>query len=185
MVNRDAVGGRLKRIRNGKSLSLKALEAQAGISATHISEIERGLTSPTIGVLSRIAQALRRDVSYFLEDEALEEVCHLGAEDESFEPLPWGGGRLRRLTRLIPGARLSAYEIVLEPDGAPSEEHVHEGNEVYLVEEGQLRFTVDGQDFDVNGGDSIHIQSSRPHSYRNVGKQTARMRLFTTRRHML
>ena len=42
------LGRRVRRIRQDKGLTLKQIEAKVGVSATHISEIERGKTSPTI-----------------------------------------------------------------------------------------------------------------------------------------
>ena len=51
------LGRRIRRIRQEKSLTLKQIEAKVGVSATHISEIERGKTSPTIGALEKIAAA--------------------------------------------------------------------------------------------------------------------------------
>ena len=51
------VGRRIKQYRQKYNLTLKEIEARVNVSATHVSEIERGKTSPTIGALSRIAQA--------------------------------------------------------------------------------------------------------------------------------
>ena len=58
MLDKAELGSRIKKTREAKHLTLKSIEASAGISATHISEIERGKTSPTLGALLRIAGAL-------------------------------------------------------------------------------------------------------------------------------
>ena len=52
------LGRRIKMLRIAAGLTLKDLEERGGISATHVSEIERGKASPTIGALARIAHAL-------------------------------------------------------------------------------------------------------------------------------
>ena len=55
------LGERLRRLRFARNLTLKEVEAKAHVSATHLSEIERGKTSPTVGALVRIARALGED----------------------------------------------------------------------------------------------------------------------------
>lgn len=185
MVDNHAIGSRLKDRRRELELTLKAIEARAGVSATHISEIERGKTSPTIGSLSKIAAALGKDITFFLEKDELDEVSHLTATQRAAEPLPWGAGQLTRLTRMVPGARLAAYQLRLEPNGRHSPEHGHEGNELYHVLRGTVRFAVGGQEHVLSAGDSLHLRAERPHRYVNAGPGVAEMLFFTTQRHIL
>ena len=69
-----ALGTRVRRIRHERGLTLKQIEAKVGVSATHISEIERGNTSPTIGALDRIAGALGVLPSYLIDIPAMPEI---------------------------------------------------------------------------------------------------------------
>jgi type IV pilus assembly protein PilB len=62
---------------NKLEMTLKNVETLSGLSSTHISEIERGMTSPTIGALIRIAHALKKDPSYFIEERKLIEVLSI------------------------------------------------------------------------------------------------------------
>jgi transcriptional regulator with XRE-family HTH domain len=185
MVDNHPIGNRLKERRRELELTLKAIEARAGVSATHISEIERGKTSPTIGSLSKIAAALGKDITYFLEKDELDEVSHLRPEQREAEPLPWGAWQLTRLTRLVPGARLAAYQVRLDPNGRSSPEHAHEGNELYHVLRGTVRFAVAGQEHVLATGDSLHLRAERSHRYVNAGPGVAEMLFFTTQRHTL
>ncbi|TPW03856.1 MAG: Cro/CI family transcriptional regulator, partial [bacterium] len=82
-IDRVELGQRLRDARRQSGLTLKDLDQAAGLSATHISEIERGKTSPTIGVLIRIAGALGKDASYFVEPEALPDVSIIRAGDRA------------------------------------------------------------------------------------------------------
>lgn len=63
------LGRRLRDARASLELTLKDVEASSGLSATHISEIERCRTSPTIGALVRIAAALGKEPAFFLDAE--------------------------------------------------------------------------------------------------------------------
>ena len=66
-LNRATLGRRIRTIRIEKELTLKQIEAMVGISATHVSEIERGRTSPTVGALARIAEALGVRPSHLID----------------------------------------------------------------------------------------------------------------------
>ena len=74
MDDRSELGKRVKKVRESMHLTLKNIEARAGISATHISEIERGKTSPTLGALIRISKALGKEPAYFVEENDLSDA---------------------------------------------------------------------------------------------------------------
>jgi transcriptional regulator with XRE-family HTH domain len=61
-----------------KGLTLDDLASQAGISASHLSRLERGQTLPSFQVLSDIAHVLGADVDEFVRLES--EVTTLDAE---------------------------------------------------------------------------------------------------------
>ena len=65
--NGAALGRRIRSLRIEKGLTLKQIEARVGISATHVSEVERGRTSPTVGALARIAEALGVRPSHLID----------------------------------------------------------------------------------------------------------------------
>src|SRR6266545_6251010 len=98
-------------------MTLKAVELASGLSATHLSEIERGRTSPTIGALVRIARALKRDASYFIETEERKEVAH--QTWDTVQRLERSEGVTAEvLTPGIPGSRLFAYRLLLKAGSA-------------------------------------------------------------------
>jgi transcriptional regulator with XRE-family HTH domain len=58
MVNAEIIGNVLKELRNSKGLTQEQLSGLATLDRTHYSKLERGLRSPTIETLFKIAQAL-------------------------------------------------------------------------------------------------------------------------------
>lgn len=58
MVNAEAIGATIREMRLEKGLSQEVLSGLAGLDRTHYSKIERGLRSPTIDTLFKIAHAL-------------------------------------------------------------------------------------------------------------------------------
>ena len=49
-----------------------------------------------------------------------------------------------------------------------------DGEELVFVLEGSMEFEVDGQDYRLAEGDSVHFRTDRPHRWRNPGKRPAR-----------
>ena len=80
------LGRRIKMLRVSRGLTLKNLEERGGISATHISEIERGKASPTVGALGRIARALGLRPATLVEPRVLPESAMLRAAQRGGVP---------------------------------------------------------------------------------------------------
>jgi transcriptional regulator with XRE-family HTH domain len=168
MLDKTELGKRIKKVREDRHFTLKNIEAVAGISATHISEIERGKTSPTLGALIRIADALGKDPAYFIEAEDLGDTSLVTAENRIQESLENGAGTLERLTASIPGGRLQGCIIRLAPGKSHrSTPHAHYGNEAALVLSGKILYTVGAQSYGLGEGDSISFDAGEQHSYVN------------------
>jgi len=57
MVSAELVGRTLRNLRKSKKLTQEVLSGLAGLDRSHYSKIERGLRSPTIDTLFKIAYA--------------------------------------------------------------------------------------------------------------------------------
>jgi transcriptional regulator with XRE-family HTH domain len=66
---RQRIGPTIKNRRHQHEMSLNALADEAGISPSHLSRIERGLTVPSYDVLDRIADALGSDLTALRHEE--------------------------------------------------------------------------------------------------------------------
>ena len=184
MLSKNELGERIREVRRYRRLTLKELERESGFSATHISEIERGKTSPTIGALIRIAEALGRDPAYFIEDRELDDVSFVSFEDRKPSRLERSHGTREMLTRSIPSGKINAQLITLSPaKGSDVALHAHEGDEAALVLQGTVRFAVDGAPHDLGEGDSIYFLASQRHGYANIsGSDQAKMIWFASER---
>ena len=87
IVDVEELGRRIRKLRLERRMTLKQVEQASDLSATHLSEIERGRTSPTIGALVRIARALQKDASYFIEVEERPDVAHITREQLAARPV--------------------------------------------------------------------------------------------------
>jgi len=184
MITKEEIGRRIKKVREQQHLTLKNVEAKAGISATHISEIERGKTSPTIGALIRIADALGKDPAYFIEDQELDDVSFVALEDRSERKLANTEGVAELLTNSIPSGKIDAQLITLAPGHTEDMTmHSHEADEAVLVLSGEVRFRVEDKEYTLGEGDSIYYVASQSHGYANASESgEARMIWFASER---
>lgn len=178
MISKLELGRRIREARLQKGMTLKQLDQLSGFSATHISEIERGKTSPTIGALIRVAIALGREPSYFIEEELLPETALVPRDQR--EALPTALGEAYRLTPGIPGGRLNASLFHLRPGEAPLRLPRLEGEEGGFVLRGRVRAVVDGREHILSDGDSIHYSSDEIREFSAAGSEGAEFILIAT-----
>lgn len=164
------IGERLKRYRLEKKLTLKEVESRCHVSATHISEIERGKSSPTVGALTRIAKAMGSEASYFVESDELPKVSIVrGGQRRRFKFME-PPVEIESISGDTPHSRMSCMHMTW-PKGAVSTGEVnrHEGEEFILVRNGILEVYVEEERHILKEGDSLHYHASCPHRIENIG----------------
>lgn len=176
MPNKKELGERIKRFRLERNLTLKDVELKAKVSATHVSEIERGMTSPTVGALTKIAKALGSEPSYFLNSNTLPPVSLVKQDDrKTFSYEEWGA-RINRLSKGIQESAMSFLELELEPGNRSElEPMIHTGEEFMHIIKGVVEIFVGLERHRLKEGDSIHFKSHEPHTIRNIGDAQARL----------
>lgn len=176
MPTKSDLGKRVREERVKQSLTLKEVEGRSGVSATHISQIERGITWPTVNALHKIARALEKNTSFFLEEVELPEVSRL-----------CGGGAvmiinespklvLKPLTTGIPGGKLHFYMLIADPANGHDDYpriHSHEGDECGWVVSGRIEVRVGDEVYELGKGDAIHFRGTNPHGIRNIGDEVS------------
>jgi len=185
IVETEELGRRIRKLRMDRRMTLKQVERAAGLSATHLSEIERGRTSPTIGALVRIARALEKDTSYFIERDERSDVAHL-SRDHAARLQPAPGVEASVLTPGIPGSRLFAYRLVLKPGpgrsgelALPAEEV--EGEALYMVRSGVLASRFGDSEVTLNPGDGVQACTVMPHRLRPATSEPVELLALFTR----
>jgi transcriptional regulator with XRE-family HTH domain len=175
-----AVGKTIRTLRKEKGLSLRELSQLAGLSTGFLSMVERGRSSPALTSLNNIAKALDTDLADLFASERKVRVSH---------PLPHVSragedGRLsiasservyKVLSPRAPGLVFEPLLVTVKPNSDLEEPYSHEGEEFAYVIEGELIFTVEGEEYRLGSGDSIHLLSSVPHAIRNDTDEPAKV----------
>jgi transcriptional regulator with XRE-family HTH domain len=178
------LGRRIRKVRIERRMTLKQVEAVSGLSATHLSEIERARTSPTLGALIRIARSLRKEPAFFLEGEELDDVAHTRREEAPSLDLP-RGVTAEVLTPGIPGSEICAYRLKLDPARSAvlriSPQDVT-GDMLYIAMRGSIEATIGDEQMEVSEGDAVHASLTLPHRVKPVSEEPAELIVIATRR---
>lgn len=168
------LGRRVRRIRQERGLTLKQIEAKVGVSATHISEIERGNTSPTIGALDRIAGALGVLPSYLIDIPPMPELRVQHPEDRRPLQMSQGTVALDPLTDRTAWSEMSIFVATIQANGQVEGVPGHRGEEFCYVLDGILEVIVNGASYVLRRGDTIHFKAVFPHRMRNLAPTPSR-----------
>ncbi len=169
-----AIGSRIRQLRGERGLTLQALAEMTGLSASLLSLVERGKTSPSIGTLVAIAHAFDVHMTDLMpEAPATDELPVLRHEEQRVFATPEGVNR-----RILRDDRVRGLEVALNEygEGGRSADSLlhHAGYEYGVVIEGTLTVEVDGHSYELQPGDSIAYDSTHPHRIINRGRGAAR-----------
>jgi transcriptional regulator with XRE-family HTH domain len=167
------VGAQVRAVREARGLSLRALARICELSPNTVSLIERGITSPSVSTLQRLATALRVPITTFFEEQPDRvEVILLRAGER-----PRSGSTSVLLESLGSGLQnqaLESFEVTLKP-GADSGRQpiVHTGHELVYCLQGEIEYVVSGKSHRLKAGDSLLFEARLPHRWRNPSKDPA------------
>jgi len=176
----SSVGLRVHALREAMGLSLRELALRCGVSAAMLSQVERGETSPTLLVASRIATGLELRLSQLLRLDEGGAVTIVRAGERAGGGNASRGHRFEVLTAPLPGQRLELSRHVLAPGavtGAAGDPPIHEpgSREIALVESGGVTLSCDGHDYALGPGDCVTFDADLLHHFANPGPQEARL----------
>lgn len=173
----SSIGPKLKKLRQEQRLSLQQLAVKAEVSAAAIHKIERNDMVPTITTLLKIATALERPVSHFVEndDAAPEPVAFTPSSERPAVFTPHAGLTLAGVSGPYAPFRSAAAVATVEPGAqSGSKPLIHAGEELVYMLEGSMVFEIAGTRHKLGRGDALHFLGDQPHHWENEGKTRAR-----------
>lgn len=182
------IAERFRRAREEAGLTLRQVAERASIAPSTVQKIENCKIVPSIAVAVRLANALNRRPSYFIEGD------HEAETDVRF--IARGRGRrlgtrpdpvaVQQIAEPLVNPRMEAYLLTVQPGGesGSGELLIHRGEEIVVCTKGRVRFDLRGQDYTLSPGDTLHFKGDIPHRWENPGPREAAMLIicaFTNR----
>ncbi len=174
----NGLGLRVRALREAMDLSLRDLAERSGVSAPMLSQVERGETSPTLHIATRIAAGLELRLSQLLRLDEDGAVTVVRSGERRKGPAAVAGHSYEILTPPLPGQRAELSRHTLAPGavtGGPGDPPRHEpgSRETALVERGTLVLHCDGQRYELLDGDSVTFDADLNHHFENPGPEEA------------
>jgi transcriptional regulator with XRE-family HTH domain len=168
----DHVGARLRRLRLSQKITLTDLSRRLGVSKSQISQVERGLSNPSLSLLRSLANALDVPLfTLFVEDEVGDGVVRHDNRQQLHVP---GSSVAREL--LVPDLHRRMFLVFarIEPGESTSADCVsHHGEECVVVLRGRVDIEVNANRLSLDRGDSFYFDSKLPHVFRNSSDEPA------------
>lgn len=166
----ESVSQKIRRIRREKNITLKELSGKTDLSVSFLSQFERETSSITLVSLKKIAQALNITMKELFDDEPDEHASfvHRDSDGSGLMGLEKKYASYERLSGRFEGRKMESLLLRMEPLRSDFKPCTHEGEEFIYILKGTARFTVDGREYVVGEGESIHYPSTLLHSIVNI-----------------
>lgn len=183
------MGGRLRRARTSRGLSLRTIAKRLGVSPSLISQVETGRAKPSVSTLYALANELgvSLDELLFMDAPPIPPIpiASLGpmVDPLPHDPVQRAASRVSiRLGSGVVWERLTTESlrnvdflyVTYEVGGASSPADAyqrHKGQEWGYVLSGSLRVNIDFDEFVLGPGDAISFDSAAPHRLSNDGHE--------------
>ncbi|XWN32363.1 MAG: XRE family transcriptional regulator [Devosia sp.] len=175
LIDCDArVGKEIRDLRKARGMTLAGLSQATSLSQGYLSQVERGISNPSVKALHSISRALSVTISWFFPKAP--------AADDDLRDVVVRADKRRRLTfengiidELLSPNLAGEIELLhcTFPPGSESgpEPYTHRGEEAGLVVTGTLHLWLGNRRIELDAGDSFSFKSDVPHRYANPTDQ--------------
>lgn len=168
------VGADLRALRKSRGLTITALAEKLDRSIGFISQVERGLSEPSLTDLRKFAELFEVPIGFFFAHEPSEPgeqgmIVRANRRRQLGNP---EDGLFEELLSPDLGGAFEVFRSVFQPGAALPEPIRRETEEAGYVVSGTLEMTIGGRPFTLNPGDSFRFQNEE-YSWRNPGREPA------------
>ncbi len=169
---------KFRRAREEAGLSLRELAEKAGLAPSTVLKVERSQVVPSLAVCIRLADALNRKISYFVEEEEASTDIRFIRKGQGRRASPRGSRvETEVIAEPLVSPRMEAFLLTIAPCGGSGREApiVYRGEEIVVGVKGRVRFDVRGTTYVVRPGDTLHFKGDVPHTWENPGPGEAQL----------
>lgn len=155
------LGNKIRSIRKERGMTMEQLAAKVGVSYLTIFRVETGKVSPSVVLLSEIAQCLGRSVVSLIEEEKKDLILVKSENQQVVE------SEKLRLKLLVPQGMINDQISISLGAAEPGEiidRHKTEGHELAYIIHGKCLFIYNGVRHQLNQGDLVYFNGEIDHS---------------------
>ncbi|KLA31089.1 helix-turn-helix domain-containing protein [Bacillus cereus] len=168
-MNNINVGQKIMAFRKSAGLTSKRLAELADITPSMLSQIEKGITNPSLQTLKLISVALNIPLfNFFLEDANTEELVVRANQRKKITFPESGNVSYELLSPNLDGSLELALMNLLPQTSSSMEPVAHKGEEIAFIMEGQVKLYLNEEILLLNTGDSVKIPPYAKHKWENT-----------------
>jgi transcriptional regulator with XRE-family HTH domain len=164
------LGEKLKELRKRRGYTLQQLSEITGFSIGFLSNVERNMTSPTVSSLQKLCEVFNIKMVELIQPSEEDKI--VVKKEERREIYKSIKSRVKYELLTEGNKKIQGVCITMEPGadyGDVSRGHAEE--ELGFVAKGKMEIIVEEISYVLNEGDTIYIESNKPHKYRNIGEE--------------
>jgi transcriptional regulator with XRE-family HTH domain len=174
-ANVEHLANLIHSLRTRKKVTVRQLAAKINRSIGFISQLERGLSKPTVEDLSAISQALEVSSNYFVTQSVSPHQQWITKKNER-RTLGYANGVTDQVISPTFSKKFIMLETILEPGSEFDERNVIDSFEQggYVLE-GELSISINEEEIQIGVGDGFQITSDMQCRYSNKSKNATRV----------
>jgi transcriptional regulator with XRE-family HTH domain len=176
-LKQQAVGDQVRRLREQRGLSLRALAGATEFSPSFLSQLENGQVSPSIASMERIANTLGVTLGEFFSSLGSSEGgLVVRSADRVVLQSQWSQATLEALSPMNRGRLIEPLLITLAPGGRSGKHPTAKPREEFaFVLEGEVELTLGPDTLRLREGDAATILRGELRRWTNSGPGRARV----------
>jgi len=170
---KGVIGAHIRKIRKDKGMTVDEVAKRTGVSQSMVSQIENGLTNPSLDTLWKISHCLGVPVFSFFKELSGLDVKITKRDDQRLMKMLHPNVIYRILSPALENG-LEVFELIVQPGEArhfPQLEH--QGEEFGYLIQGRLEVIIEDRVHALETGDSIYFNSGQRHKFNNPGTEQA------------
>lgn len=164
----DEIGTRIRKLRQGKKISLKELSKMTGFEVAFLESIESDEVQPQLGTVIKLSKALDSAFGRIVSGvgDRLYAITRKKERKVVSRSTASSGSRqayvYKSLAPEVKGRHMEALIVQLE-ENPRGDDSVHQGEEFIYVLDGRVALKIGDERFTLGPGDSVYYLSTIPH----------------------
>lgn len=167
----EQIGAKIRDLRNQNGLTQEELADRTELTKGFISQLERGLTAPSVSTLLDIVECLGTNLSDFFHEENDQQIVF--PKEDYFEKEDEDGNSITWLIATAQSRSLEPILVRIQPGQSMPLDKPHEGEEFGYVIDGTVQIHYDEQVYTVREGDSFIFLANRKHKISSACKKVS------------